>query len=425
MPFPIRHLPVIQNWDCHLCGHCCTDYWVPVTDEERKRIEEQAWDKLPEFQGKPLFVKYGKWWARKYRLNHRNGDHCIFLSDEGRCRIHEKFGAQAKPFACQLYPYVLVPVGDHWRVSLRFACPSAAANKGRPVSGQLPMIREMAEEFERWRVSSGRTLPAIDQLPPPRMHGSERVGWDDLLQFVRALVALLSDRNDPFWRRMLKCLALARICKQSKFDKVTGPRLRDFLQLLQTVVDAEVPRDLTRLPPPGWIGRILFRVALSFYIRRDQGSRRGVSRHGRLALLRPAWRFLRGTGPIPELQRGLPDKKFEDIETPLGSLPPEAQEILERYYLVKVESLQFCGSTNFGIPFWEGFESMALTLPIILWLTRGYRELEPCDAVCRAITITDEHFTFHPFLASFRHRLGMWIMAFRQELDRLITWYSR
>ena len=39
MSLPIRHLPVLQNWDCHVCGSCCKEYLVTITDEERRRIE--------------------------------------------------------------------------------------------------------------------------------------------------------------------------------------------------------------------------------------------------------------------------------------------------------------------------------------------------------------------------------------------------
>ena len=35
----IRHLPVVQNWDCHVCGTCCKEYQVALTEEERKRID--------------------------------------------------------------------------------------------------------------------------------------------------------------------------------------------------------------------------------------------------------------------------------------------------------------------------------------------------------------------------------------------------
>ena len=36
MSFPIRHLPVLQNWDCHVCGTCCKEYQVEVSPEEKK-----------------------------------------------------------------------------------------------------------------------------------------------------------------------------------------------------------------------------------------------------------------------------------------------------------------------------------------------------------------------------------------------------
>src|SRR3974377_2457404 len=80
--FPIRHLPVVQNWDCHVCGSCCKEYVVRLTDEERKRIEAQGWEKDPEFAGQPIFFKSGMLWARRYNLNHRADGSCVFLSEQ-------------------------------------------------------------------------------------------------------------------------------------------------------------------------------------------------------------------------------------------------------------------------------------------------------------------------------------------------------
>ena len=134
MSLPVRHLPVLQNWDCHVCGSCCKEYLVTVTDEERRRIEAQGWDKDPEIGDLPLFSKSGPWWARRSHLTHRGDGSCIFLTAQGRCRIHERFGYAAKPLPCRLFPFLLVPAGDYWRVGVRFAWPSAAANKGRSVT---------------------------------------------------------------------------------------------------------------------------------------------------------------------------------------------------------------------------------------------------------------------------------------------------
>ena len=57
MSLPVRHLPVLQNWDCHVCGTCCKEHLVTVSDEERRQIEAQGWDQDAEIGDLPLFRK--------------------------------------------------------------------------------------------------------------------------------------------------------------------------------------------------------------------------------------------------------------------------------------------------------------------------------------------------------------------------------
>src|SRR3954453_15863722 len=100
MALPIRHLPVLQNWDCHVCGTCCKEYQVTLSDDERRRIEAQGWTPA-DLDGRAPFVRHG-WWKKRYTLNHRPDGSCVFLSDKGRCRIHERHGYEAKPLPCRL-----------------------------------------------------------------------------------------------------------------------------------------------------------------------------------------------------------------------------------------------------------------------------------------------------------------------------------
>src|SRR5262249_13604621 len=116
---------------------------------------------------------------------------------------------------------------------------------------------------------------------------------------------------------------------------------------------------------------------------------------------------------------------FEKAEQPAGPLPPEAEALLERYYLIKVNSLQFCGVTNFHMPVWEGLESLLLTFPILMWLRRGLSELPPVPALTRALSIVDDNFGYHPVLGSARQRWALRLLARSGELERLIAWYSR
>jgi len=39
----------------------------------------------------------------------------------------------------------------------------------------------------------------------------------------------------------------------------------------------------------------------------------------------------------------LPETTFEQLEQPIGPLDPLAEQALERYYTIKVGSMQFCG----------------------------------------------------------------------------------
>ena len=72
--------------------------------------------------------------------------------------------------------------------------------------------------------------------------------------------------------------------------------------------------------------------------------------------------------------------------------------LLERYYVVKLNSLQFCGPPNFDLPLWAGLESLVLTLPMILWLRRAFTDLSPVEAVQQAIQLVDDHFGGDPML---------------------------
>jgi lysine-N-methylase len=224
---------------------------------------------------------------------------------------------------------------------------------------------------------------------------------------------------------MRKCLVLANLCRQSKFEDVKGERLDEFLKILCETVDAETPQDPAALPRPGWVGRVLFRQALAVYTRKDHGPNRGPDLEGRTRRLMAALRFVRGSGRVPRLHGWMTERTFAQMEEPAGPLSPAAEEALERYYRMKVGALHFCGAVAFGMSFWEGFEALALTLPAILWTARAFAPLPDVERVEKAMSIVDDHFGFNRVLSTLRQRLSFKILARRGELSRLIAWYSR
>ncbi len=419
MSLPVKSLPVVQNWDCHGCGDCCKTYHVRVTDAEKARIESQGWAGDPGLAGAAPLV-----WDKHvggYRLNHTADGVCVFLGPDGRCRIHAKFGAAAKPMACRIYPFVLAPAGDHWRVGIRYACPSATENKGRPLPEHAADCREYAALLE----ADAGSPPA--DAPPPELKPGQSVAWPDLLRFVKAITDILAEPETPIDYRLRKVAALAALCRQSKFDKVTGGRLREFLDVVAAALGEEVPPRAEDVPPPGWVGRVVFRQLVAVYARKDTGPNPGVAKRGRLTRIRAAWRFAAGVGPIPRLHGLMPETTFEAAEQPAGPLGKESDALLTRYYRVKVESLQFCGPTNFRRGFWDGLDSLLLTFPAILWLARVLTTADrPRDeAVKLAVRIADDNFGFNKLLGSGRQLWAAQTLAERGELAKLIAWYAR
>jgi lysine-N-methylase len=447
MALPIHPLPVVQNWDCHVCGTCCQEYRVPVTAEEKERIEAQGWDRDADLAGREPFLpheakgnlyllkllfRYLAFWrlflprnakVGQYILNHRDDDSCVFLSDKGRCRIHERFGYETKPLACRLFPFVLVPVADEWRLGIRFACPSAAGNKGRSVSAHLNSLTDFAARLAEREGLKRRPDGAL--TPPPRLERRPNAEWPDVLRIVEVLQTFLRNRRDPVELRLRKCLALAEAMRPLRLDRLERKQIRDLLEVLAGTVDQETPANPRMVPAPSWVGRLLFRQSAALFTRKDHGPKRGLPGRGRVALFFAACRFSRGRGMVPRMHQHIPPVAFEDLETPRGPLPSEAEEILERYYTLKVDALQFCGAASFGLPFWEGFEALALTLPILLWLSRAFGDRSRHEAITEALTIVDDHVGFNPVLATRRQRLSFRILARRGELARLIAWYSR
>lgn len=419
MAWPVRALPVVQHWDCQGCTNCCREYRVHVTEEERVRLAGQDWHDQADLAAVAPVVAEGSTAAPRYRLNQRADGCCVFLSAAGRCRIHERYGADAKPLACRLYPFVLVPGEKQWQVGLRFACPAAARDEGRPLAEHMADLGPLAAELERREEVGNRVVP------PPELQPGQGVDWPDLRLFVDALLAVLRTEGDRFERRMRKGLALAKLCREARFDQIKGRRLEEFLNVVVAGLDAEVPDDPRQVPPPSWVGRVLFRHALAVYTRKDAGPDRGPATHRRLDLLRAGWRFATGHGPVPRLHTRLPAVTFAAVEQSAGPLPPPAEAVLAGYYLVKVASLQFCGPANFGHSFWSGFEALALTLPVILWLTRALADVPREAAVETALGIVDHNFAYSPHLAGRWPALALRILARRDELAKLIGWYSR
>ena len=161
--------PGFQRYDCQLCGACCrAGFAVVTTEEERERIRAQGWRAAPEFQGKKLFVRGPR---RANMVGQREDGACLFLGDDGLCRIHAKYGEEAGS---------RLPAGPtpssccRWVArcaSLRFDCPAVVANEGRPLPQHRAHLQTLGSACPPER-RSRPPAPAPFPRRAPRSNGA-------------------------------------------------------------------------------------------------------------------------------------------------------------------------------------------------------------------------------------------------------------
>ena len=275
--------------------------------------------------------------------------------------------------------------------------------------------------------------PGAVNAPPTPLRKGQLVPWSDLLRIAGTVSKLLEDVAEPLERRWRNVLGFVAMCRDLKLDgggnakkMITGARLSEMLGVLAEAVEEETPEN-SEVPPPGWVGRMVFRQISAVYCRKDHGAEKGSAQRGPIGRVLAAMSFARGTGRIPKVNALIPEARFSDAEQPVGPLSATSESLLTRYYQMKVESLQFCGPTNFALPFWDGLESLAITFPAILWLSRVFTlgGMNREEAVERALRLVDDNFGFNKLLGLGRQKFALRIMAGRGELSRLIAWYAR
>lgn len=415
-------LPQLQNWSCRGCGDCCHLHEIPVTDEERQRITDQNWapaDGIP--ANTPLFRRSAGRWC----LSRRPDGACIFLNDKGLCRIHAKFGELAKPLPCRLFPYVLYPLANSVTVSLRFSCPQAAASRGTPISERKAEIQEFCR------------LGAVADAPePPPISRRHRLDWPDTLRIITRLHGMLACDDDaigasaegtPLALRLIHALFLTDTLAQTNFAKARGQALDEWLDAIVQAAPAKTVASLAQVPAPLAPAKLQLRMLVAQYAPRYPLTVVGLGYRLRAALDR--LRMTRGRGSTPQLHASLPPVPFDDIDKPRQCFHPDIDALFARYFQTRLMGLTFCGPACYGLDLCQGFTRLALTYPVLLYLTRwsaiaaGRPSATPADAAL-AVTLVDHKHGYSPRLGSSSiARMTRWFQQ-ADQLAPLCAWYA-
>jgi lysine-N-methylase len=404
MSLPILRTPIEERWDCHGCGDCCHGTKVELSADDLRRLREQRWDRHPDYQGVRITRRNGLF-SRERVLAHRADHSCVFLSAEGRCRIHEEFGAAAKPDTCRLFPLLLVPTEDGTLLTVRRNCPSAGAGLGRPLDEHTPLLRELSE---------GKAL--VEPLAkPPRIASDLRLDWPETRRLLDGLERLMTDPEEPLAVRFARSLELCSRVEAAAPD----------LSVIDEAMSAATSEPPEPTPPDLQTAQTLRQIGLEYLLFVPSTRYRGAIRE-RLLLLRAAVAFHRGRGPIPQIFPDQPHVRFEELERPLDPLASEILQPLEEYFVSAVVTRQYTLPAKSDWPIVESFRRLALAFAVALWMLRVV-EADRTASTERTLSVISAIGWRHDtdaFAGSY-HQSRVRELAHEGRLDRLVAWNAR
>lgn len=354
------HLPVFQKFDCHACGYCCRNLVVNVTPTERRRILEAGWgERLPD---QPLFITYRFRRQKLHRIAHRADGACVFLGEDGRCRLHAETGVHSKPLACRLYPFVPTPGAGSVRIDLRADCPSVAANRGRSLNVHQKEIAGLVQETVTRPMSAA-----------PEWLGGRQLTIQEFEALTAGFLKIL-DRASLCYRDRLRagCILLD-LLYAAKIGKVRDERFVELMDLLVEAVLDEVTEPGGAAPVlPVRAGR-LFRQWLFLHAVADDPADLAA---GRVTKMRRSWRryqqarrFADETGPLPPVRANWPQTTFE-VLTQVQPAEDRHLEPLIRSMGVKLDTHAFCGPGYYRRDALTGLTALWLLPALVGWFAR-------------------------------------------------------
>ena len=411
---PILVLPVAsQRYSCHGCGNCCRDFTVQLRPNDLETLRAQKWN---ERLGEEVTVEFR---GATY-LKQRADGACVFLMDDGLCRVHKEFGFAQKPIACQLFPFVLVPDDRRTAVGISFASQSVRENKGAELRTHLAEIDRMSRVIPHTRIATYSAMLG-DAL-------AAKEGELDAL--AQVLDAYLS-RDSVVMRDRFDGLAwLAASLGRAKLADVRATRFRE----LVTMLASALPGELEHLPLPSALPKQQRLLRQAAYARLEDVQINTAKSTGRwrtvLRQLLASRAFTRGKGRVPAVARGVfAEVPFAAIAAmPRLSESPDRDAIdalLTRYTRATILGNRAWGAGYYGWSAVRGLQALTLNVACTAWTARAlaaarHHEFATIEDVRDALGRIDRHAGRAPWLGSIGERLRLEYFRLDDGLRRII-----
>jgi len=172
------------RFTCSACGSCCHGVNVPFDREALERLTPERLEVLQRelhFRHAPVLVLEAEQGGEALPVCRNRFGACLFLEDR-LCGIHRRFGAEAKPLVCRMFPWDFLVGPDGITVSLQMECRDPKALlEGEPLAAQEGELRELLRLVGPRVIERDRTT----------LDGVTVVSWEEYLDLEREVLSAL------------------------------------------------------------------------------------------------------------------------------------------------------------------------------------------------------------------------------------------
>jgi Fe-S-cluster containining protein len=341
----------IPGWrfSCSACGNCCRRWHVAVSPSEVARLKKLEWqDEDAVSDDITTTIKNYEY------LAHRDNGDCVYLNSETNlCKIHNRFGFDAKPKGCRIYPLnISTTFEGEFSVIPRLDCPGARENAGKPLQRSIRQIRGYVEElgldggFDDFLLGEfdKKTIIAVTASLFDHVLNSDQMLFPEKVQVLLGASQRLEDLGHAFLQENLDTVA------PTFFARVAGDLREQELRRLYT------------------FERWRFLSVLISFLRRDE-EMIGKGASARLARALTTARIFFGKARLSGLGSEHPDTPLSTsilFTKPIANLDSIDWNLVSSLFRLRIQSYQFFGSTMYYQSYFPGLRSLLFAFPLIL-----------------------------------------------------------
>ena len=344
-----------QRFDCMCCGRCCHRWHVALREREITELRERDWQGDPRVpvDTNPVTIIDG----HPYLAHKTNGE-CIYFDPETKlCRLQTRFGYDAKPLGCRLFPFnpaaVLPGVVS---CTVRFDCPAVQQNHGSPLTAHRDQIVKLSGEMG---LTGDVKEAALGGLKP-----------DVAARLAESFAELAASNanTDPAVGSIALLLAARHLRTHGENFLNDRKTMLEILPNLMTKFRERAAAQLEDAKPLGAMDRVLFHSWLANFMRRDEELL--DQPHGRrVRRMLQFTAILFGHGNLHDLGAEHPSVPLGDVRLFSGNTlepsSPAAWNCWRRFVDGRLRTLQFFGVALDGMGLFAGAQSLGTTFALM------------------------------------------------------------